>query len=68
MDYADWLCTGLAALLAAKPSEIELLLRDQLEPTRAEELLRQMQAAGLRYLTGLAVQRHQRTHKREERR
>jgi hypothetical protein len=47
MDYADWLCTGLVALLTAKPSEIKLLLRDQLEPTRAEELLRQMQAAGL---------------------
>jgi type II secretory pathway predicted ATPase ExeA len=37
----------LTALLTAKPSEIKLLLRDQLEPTRAEELLRQMQAAGL---------------------
>ena len=37
----------LAAWLTAKPSEIKLLLRDQLEPTRAEELLRQMQAAGL---------------------
>lgn len=34
-------------MLTAKPSEIKLLLRDQLKPTRAEELLRQMQAAEL---------------------
>ena len=36
----------LAALLTAKPSEIKLLLRDQLEPTRAEELLSDLVQAG----------------------
>jgi type II secretory pathway predicted ATPase ExeA len=37
----------LAALVAAKPREIKLLLQGHLEPSRAEELLKQMREAGL---------------------